>query len=141
MDDFFDGEDTKQSTEHAPLLHLFEKYSEERKLFIRGISLQTFIGKNREVVIDPIEKQLDQVNRLNSGIEGIITQEKNLNQELAKRILSPKDLEDYVSSLNTYRQIMEHRRELPPGCSISFYRFTDAMLKRMDENRQRWDGR
>ena len=64
LDDFFDGEDTKQSTEHAPLLHLFEKYSEERKLFIRGISLQTFIGKNREVVIDRIEKQLDQVNRL-----------------------------------------------------------------------------
>lgn len=140
LDNFFDGEDTKQSTEYAPLLYLFEKCSEEKKTFIRGLSLQTFIGKNREAMIDRIENQLELVDRLTLNIEAIITQEKKLNQELAKPVLSSKDLEDYVSSLNKYRQILDRRQILPPGVLYIMYRFTDAMVKSLDENRQRWDG-
>ncbi len=129
-----------EGTEKAPLLQLFGALSEPGRIFLRGVSFQSYLTQCSDTLREQVKQQHQEAKRLYTALTTLQEQIRVFNQQLGSERLSAANLDLYTADLDKLQQQLEISRNLRPAVLYVLYRFSQAAIKALDELRQRWSG-
>lgn len=137
------GEDlleASERTDRAPLLKLFGGITEVQKMFIRGLSLSSYLSENKEALFNQIVNQTLEADQLKDRLNTLHNEVNAFNESLGENILSDTELQKALQETETLHHILSNTKGIPPATLYILYRFSQSALRELETQRQRWSG-
>lgn len=135
---FRKDQDTRDATDQAPILYLFEGVEEEKEVFLRGLSLFSYIKHNRQLFEQELHARLAEVDRLIQQLSALKSEIEDFNSEIGKDVLSTAFLETYLGELDSLNSLLKDAAHLPPATLFITHHVSAIALRSLAEKRERW---
>lgn len=129
-----------ETTDRAPLLKLFAGLTESQKVFIRGLSFNSYLEANREELLELIGDQLSNADQLENRLGQLMEDIDGFNESLGRDLLSYDEVADAKDEVEELKQMLRDVDDLPPAVLYILYRFSQSALDELETTRQRWEG-
>jgi hypothetical protein len=131
--------DLTEKVSNSPPERMFG-WSPQSKIFLRGLYLRVFVENHKNELLNEVSNLLASLRDTEKRFKGLLEDINSFNRALGKNVLSTKITRDIVKELALACQFVEGAKELPPAVLYVTYRFLNAAVKKVEEDRQRWTG-
>lgn len=128
-----------ERADNCPLEKMFG-WSLESRIFLQGLYLRVFLENHKNDLLREISELSASILDTQRKLKQLVKDINDLNATLDKNILSSQIIKEVLKELGQASKLLEGKKQLNPAVLYVTYRFLNAAIKKVEEERQRWVG-
>lgn len=124
---------------NSPFERMFG-WSPESRIFLQGLYLRVFLENNKNDLLGKSSELSKSISDTGRRLKQLVKDIKDLNETLGKNILSSQVIEEILQELEQAGKLLEGARQISPAVLYVTYRFLNAAIEKVEEERQSWAG-